>query len=218
MAGTDAADGTVATTAEASETARPVVPGNGGPRSAGTRQAIIDAARSAFAMHGYDRTTIRSVASAAGVDASMVMRYFGSKAGLFTAAATADLQIPDLTAIASADRGEALVRHLIGRWEDPSSGEGLMSLLRTAATSDEVASQLQAVLGQLITGPIAATGAADATERGAFIQTQMLGVALCRYVLRQEPLASLPIAQVIATVAPSVQRYLDAPDPAVSQA
>jgi AcrR family transcriptional regulator len=217
MAGTDQADGTVVTTAEASETARSVVPGNGGPRSAGTRQAIIDAARSAFAVHGYDRTTIRSVARAAGVDASMVMRYFGSKAGLFTAAATADLQIPDLAAVPSAERGEALVRHLIGRWEDPSSSEGLMSLLRTAATSDEVASQLQAVLGQLITGPIAATGAADADERGAFIQTQMLGVALCRYVLHQEPLASLPVAQVIATVAPSVQRYLDAPDPAISQ-
>ena len=58
-------------------------PGHGGPRSAGTRRAILDAARSAFAAHGYDQTTIRGVAAAAGVDASMVMRYFGSKAWLF---------------------------------------------------------------------------------------------------------------------------------------
>jgi len=86
-----------------------------------------------------------------------------------------------------------------------------MLLLRTAATSDEVAAQLQAVLGQLITGPIAAAGIGDADERGAFIQAQMLGLALCRYVLRQEPLASLPVAQVVAAVAPSVQRYLESP-------
>ena len=204
MAGTGEADH-AATTAEA-------VPGNGGPRSAGTRQAILEAARSAFAAHGYDRTTIRSVARTAGVDASMVMRYFGSKAGLFTAAATSDLQAPDLSAVPVSDRGEALVRHLIGRWEDPTSGERLMSLLRTATTSDEVAEQLQAVFGQSITGPVGMVGADHADERGAFIQAQMLGLALCRYVLRQEPLASLSVAQVVAAVAPSVQRYLETSD------
>jgi len=64
-------------------------PGTGGPRSAGTRRAILGAARTTFAARGYEQTTIRAVAARAGVDASMVMRYFGSKAGLFTAAATA---------------------------------------------------------------------------------------------------------------------------------
>jgi AcrR family transcriptional regulator len=187
------------------------VPGNGGPRSAGTRQAILEAARSAFAARGYDRTTIRGVAREAGVDASMVMRYFGSKAGLFTTAATADLPPPDLRAVPEADRGEALIRHLIARWEDPASRDRLMILLRTAVTSDEVAEQLQTVLGELITGSIAAAGIPDAVERGEFVRAQMLGLALCRYVLRQEPLASLPLEQVVATVAPSVQRYLHAP-------
>ena len=75
-------------------------------------------ARSAFAARGYELTTIRAVAAQAGIDASMVMRYFGSKAGLFTAAATMDLQIPDLTATPAARRGELLVRHLVERWED----------------------------------------------------------------------------------------------------
>lgn len=187
------------------------VPGNGGPRSACTRRAILEAARSAFASHGYDRTTIRAVAAAAGVDASMVMRYFGSKAGLFTAAATADLQPPDLSGVPESERGEELVRHLIRRWEDATSGDKLMLLLRTAATSQDVAEQLHAVIGQLITGPIVGAGTADADERSAFIQAQMLGVALCRYVLRQEPLASMPIAQVVAAVGPSVQRYLESP-------
>jgi AcrR family transcriptional regulator len=142
----------------------------------------------------------------------MVMRYFGSKAGLFTAAATADLKALDLTAVPASDRGEALVREFIGRWEDPARGNGLLLLLRTAATSEEVAAQLQAVLGQLISGPVAAAGAGRAAERGAFIQAQMLGLALCRYILRQEPLASLSTEQVVAAVAPSVQRYLELPE------
>lgn len=188
------------------------VPGHGGPRSAGTRRAILDAARSAFAAQGYDRSTIRSIAAAAGVDASMVMRYFESKAGLFAAVATADMPALDLAALPAARRGEALVRHLVERWEAPASGDELMLLLRTAVTSEEVAAQLQSVLTQLIVGPIAATGADNAQVRGALIQSQLLGTVLCRYILRQEPLASLSAEDVIASIAPSVQRYLDTPD------
>jgi len=201
MPETDEEGGAVAT-AEA-------VPGNGGPRSAGTRRAILEAARSAFAAHGYDQTTIRSVAATAGVDPSMVMRYFGSKAGLFTAASTTHLQPPDLSAVPAGQRGEALVRHIVERWDDAASRDELMLLMRTAVTSDAVAEQLQTVLRQMIIGPVAALGASDADERGGFIATQLLGLALCRYILRQEPLASLPVARVVATVAPSVQRYLD---------
>ena len=203
----------MARTGEAGSAARTppaAVPGSGGPRSAGTRRAILDAARSAFAAHGYDQTTIRAVAGAAGIDASMVMRYFGSKAGLFTAAATADLSAPDLRAVPAGERGETLVRYMVSRWEDTDRDDELILLLRTAVNSDEVAGQLQATLGQLVTEPVAALGADDAAERGAFIGTQLLGLALCRYILRIEPLASLPAADVVAAVAPSVQRYLDA--------
>jgi AcrR family transcriptional regulator len=189
------------------------VAGHGGPRSAGTRQAILEAARSAFAAQGYDRTTIRSVARTAGVDASMVMRCFGSKAGLFTAAATADLQVPGLAEVPAADRGEALVRHLVGRWEAPATGEGPMLLLRTATTSDEVAVQLQTVLGKLIAGSVASAGVDRVEERAGLIQAQMLGLALSRYILRQETLASPTVEQVVAAVAPSVQRYLETEDP-----
>jgi AcrR family transcriptional regulator len=184
------------------------VPGTGGPRSAGTRRAILAAARSEFTAHGYEQTTIRAVAATAGVDASMVMRYFGSKAGLFTAAATADLRVPDLRVVPPPERGEVLVRHLVARWEDVTRDDELILLLRTAVTNEAVAAQLQAALGQLITGPVAALGASDAAERGAFIGAQLLGLALCRYILRLQPLASLPAADVVAAVAPSVQRYL----------
>jgi AcrR family transcriptional regulator len=184
------------------------VPGTGGPRSEGTRRAILRAARSAFAARGYERTTIRGVAAGAGIDASMIMRYLGSNAGLFTAAATMDLEVPDLRQVPGDRRGELLVRYLVDRWEDPAADDGLIVLLRTAVTSEDVAAQLQATLRQLITEPVAALGGDDAAERSGYIAAQLLGLALCRYLLRQEPLASLPAAQVVAAIAPSVQRYL----------
>lgn len=186
--------------------------GTGGPRSEGTRRAILGAARATFAARGYEQTTIRAVAARAGVDASMVMRYFRSKAGLFTAAVTMDLQVPDLRSAPASRLGELLVRDFINRWEDPARDDELIVLLRTAVTSETVAEQLQDVLSQLITGPIAALGDEQAAERGALVAAQLLGLALCRYILRLEPLASLSADDVVAAVAPSVQRYLTPPE------
>jgi AcrR family transcriptional regulator len=185
--------------------------GTGGPRSEGTRRAILGAARAAFAARGYELTTIRAVAAQAGVDASMVMRYFHSKAGLFTAAVTMDLQIPDLRSVPAGDRGELLVRTFVSRWEDPVHDDEMIAMLRTGVTSETVAEQLQSVLGQLVTGPIAALGDERAAERGALIAAQLLGLGLCRYILRFEPLASLPPDDVVAAVAPSIQHYLTRP-------
>jgi hypothetical protein len=107
--------------------------------------------------------------------------------------------------------GELLVRHFISRWEDPVRDEEMIALLRTAVTSETVAGQLQAVVSQLVTEPIIALGDEQAGERAPLIVAQLLGLALCRYVLRLEPLASLPADDVVAAVAPSVQRYLTRP-------
>ena len=122
-----------------------------------------------------------------------------------------DLQVPDLRSVSASRRGELLVRHFISRWEDPLRDDELIALLRTGVTSETVAERLQAVLGQLITEPIAALANEGAAERGTLIAAQLLGLALCRYILRFEPLASLPADDVVAAVAPSVQRYLTRP-------
>jgi AcrR family transcriptional regulator len=184
------------------------VPGIGGPRSEGTRLAILRAARAMFAARGFEQTTIRAVAAEADVDGSMVMRYFQSKAGLFTAAVSTDLQVPDLSSVPASSRGELLVRYFVSRWEEPAGDDKLIALLRTAVTSEAVAEQVQATLSRRLTGPIAALGEDRAPERAALIAAQLLGVALCRYILRFEPLASLPADDVVAAVTPSVHHYL----------
>ena len=186
--------------------------GIGGPRSEGTRRAILDAARATFAGRGYEQTTIRAVAAQAGVDASMVMRYFGSKAGLFTAAVTMDLDIPDLRSVPPGGRGDLLVRLFVTRWEHPVHGDEMIAMLRAGVTSQIVAEQFQSVLSQLVTEPIAALGDERAAERGTLIAAQLLGLGLCRYILRFEPLASMSADDVVAAVGPSVQRYLTQPD------
>jgi len=193
-------------------------PGIGGPRSAATRRAILDAARLSFATKGYEQTTIRAVATAAEVDPAMVMRYFSSKAGLFAAAATANVTPPNLSAVPPAERGELMVKSFVARWEYPTRDDTLILLMRTAVTSEAVAAQVQATVRQLVTVPIAALpefNDEQADELGGFVSAQLLGLALCRYILRLEPLASLTADAVVAAVAPTVQPYLTMGVPAL---
>jgi AcrR family transcriptional regulator len=185
--------------------------GVGGPRSEGTRRAILDAARAIFASRGYEQTTIRAVAAEAGIDASMVMRYFGSKAGLFTAAATVSLDPPDLLSVPASRRAELLVRHFVERWEDGPSAETLVLLLRAAVTDEAVAAQLQANFNGMVAGPVAALGDKDAERRSALISAQLLGIAVARHILRREPLASMAIDEIVADITPTIQRYLTGP-------
>src|SRR3712207_2622894 len=108
-------------------------------RSADTRAAILAAARTRFAAEGYRSASIRAVARDVGVDAALVVRYFGSKPGLFAAATDIDLRLPDLTDVPAGEHGERLVEHFLSRW-DPGTlqGQVLLSLLRSAA-ADAVA-------------------------------------------------------------------------------
>jgi AcrR family transcriptional regulator len=191
-------------------TAPPGFLGVGGPRSEGTRRTILDAARSLFATRGYEQTTIRAVAAAADIDASLVMRYFGSKADLFAAAATIDLNAPELTSVAPRRRGEALVRHFMARWDRDPSEDMLVFLLRTAVTDESVAERMQATFNRMIVGPLAELGYTDPERRAALIGSQLMGLALCRHILRLEPLATLSNEEVVAGVAPTIQRYLTA--------
>ena len=186
------------------------VPGAGGIRSEPTRRTIIDAARVTFAARGYERTTIRAVAAQAKIDPSMVMRYFGSKAGLFAAASTIDLDVPDLRAAEPERRGELMVGHFVQRWEHGPGDDTLVFLMRTAVTNDAVAEQLQAKFNQLIAAPIEALGYADAPRRAALIGSQLLGLAVSRYLLRLQPVASLSPQEIVAGLGPAIQRVLDA--------
>jgi AcrR family transcriptional regulator len=59
-----------------------------------TEERIVVAARRLFAEHGYDRTTIRTIAAEAKTDPGLVMRYFESKEKLFARVAVVDQHEP----------------------------------------------------------------------------------------------------------------------------
>lgn len=180
-------------------------------RSRASREAVLAAARGAFAEHGYERSTVRGIAAVAGVDPSMVIRYFGSKESLFAAAVDVDLGLPDLSAVAPGQRGEVLSRHFLTLWESPPTAEILTSLLRASGTNADAAERFRRVFTDQVVElarSISPDGA-DATRRAGQLSTHMLGTALCRYILRLPTVAEPSAEEAIASLAQIVQRILD---------
>jgi hypothetical protein len=87
----------------------------------------------------------------------------------------------------------------------------LVFLLRTAVTNEAVAEQLQATFNRMIVSPLTALGYDEPERRAALIGSQLMGLGLCRYILRMEPLAWLSTDEIVAGVAPTLQRYLSQP-------
>ncbi|ELS53270.1 TetR/AcrR family transcriptional regulator [Streptomyces viridochromogenes] len=182
-------------------------------RSEATRTAILDAARERFAADGYERATIRAIAKDANIDPSMVMRYYGNKEGLFAAAVAIDLRLPDPASLPRDEVGPGLVRHFLGLWE---KNEVLTALLRVGATNEAGAERMQGIFADQLL-PICRRVCPDpeqAPARAALVSSQVLGLALTRYVLRFPPAVALAPEEVVAWLGPTVQRYLTAPHPA----
>jgi AcrR family transcriptional regulator len=188
---------------------RPLAPPTRPRRSDATRAAILRAARERFAADGYERATIRAIAADAGIDPAMVMRYYGSKEDLFALAAQFDLRLPDLSAVPRRRLGETLTRTFLDRW---GQSDALPILLRAAMTNAAAARQLQSIYRDQLTICVGAiVPEAEAEERAAMVASQVLGLAICRYVLKFPPLAELPDDQVVARFSPTLQRYLTGP-------
>ena len=173
-----------------------------------TRARIIEAARERFRREGYERTTIRKVARDAKIDPSMVMRYFESKRGLFDAAMTMELRIPDLRHHPKDKLGEALVSHFLNRWEEPDA-DSLQLLLRSSASNEEAAERLRTIFrDQIITMVAHLRGEAGSREAAALIGSQMMGLAYTRYILKLPPLVAMPRQTLVRIIGATIQRYL----------
>jgi AcrR family transcriptional regulator len=179
-------------------------------RSDRTRAAILTAARDRFASHGYERTTIRAVAGDAGIDPSMVMRYFGSKERLFDAALAIDLRLPDLAAVPRRDLAPALVRHFLSLWEGAPADDVLLVLLRSAVTNERAAQRVREIFAAQVAPALAPViGAEPAAARAALVTTQLLGLALTRYLLRLPAVTALDGEEITAVLAPALRAVLE---------
>lgn len=186
-------------------------PQDAGP---GARERILQAARDEFSERGYDKTSMRGIAKAAGVDAALVHHYFGTKDDVFAAAIEMSFE-PALVVPAVLGQGgtegigERLARYFIGVWENPATRAPLLAVVRSALTNETAAKVLRMfVLRRLLERVAAELDVPDPTFRAELAASHMVGIAILRYVIKAEPLASADPEQIIEMVAPTLQRYL----------
>lgn len=175
-----------------------------------TRAAILSAARSQFAAKGFSGTTMRSIAREAGVDASLISHYFGDKSQLLVA--TMDLPLNPLEKLAGVVAGgvdgmaERLLRTFLSAWDPHRDVFSMM--VRTQLTNDEA--QMPMLIRDVVAHTLAdALEGDDRDLRATLIGSQLLGMAVARYVLKLDPLADTSIDEVVDRYAPSLQRLMD---------
>ena len=185
-----------------------------GRRRAGedTRSALLDAARVEFTERGFDGATVRAIAQRAGVDAAMVNHWFGGKDGLFVAAMEIPVNpaeiIPRILEGAPEQVAERILRTFLSVW-DANGGGALAALMRSVASHEQAARMMREFVSRVVIGRIVSAVAPDRPElRAALCGTQIAGLAMIRYVIHLEPLASAEHDTVVAVIAPNLQRYL----------
>lgn len=190
------------------------------PGGGDTRAAIVAAARKEFAARGYDATSLRGIARAAQVDPALLHHYFDGKTALFAEVmdVPADPRVL-IEAVIQGPRervGEAMVRTFLTLWDSPEGRARFQGVVRSAVTNEDAARMMREYLVREVFGHIAqaltpanAAGPLDAPElRAALAAGQMVGVGMMRYVLGFPSVVHASQDELVALLAPTLQRYL----------
>ena len=185
------------------------------PGPARTRERILGAARTQFGREGYDKATLREIAAGAGVDPALIPHYFGSKEGVFLAAVEfpvdPSLFIPRLLEPGVERLGERLVTFFLETWDSPA-GSSLLALIRSVVSSDLAAELLREFVTREVLGRLAVAIQMDQPQlRASLVATQLVGLAMLRYVIKVEALKSASREELAGWIGPSIQRYLTEP-------
>jgi AcrR family transcriptional regulator len=191
--------------------------GRGAGRRAGspdTRAEILEAARHQFATYGYDRATMRGIAGDAGVDPSLIHHYFGTKDQLFAVSIDLPQQVVAAVQLLSdqPDRlGRRLAETFFRVWEQEEARSSLLSILRSAmGGEDRAVDAFRQFLTTALLDHIAPRIEGEGARlRALLMASQLVGVAMTRYVMKVEPIASAPVAEIVDLVAPRIQSYVD---------
>jgi AcrR family transcriptional regulator len=171
---------------------------------------IIGVARAEFDEHGYNATTIRSVARRAQVDPALIYHYFKDKATLY--AATLSLpadpqQIMRDVHVTPASPGTRLVTGFLGQWETAEEpGKAFVNMVQAISSSPEAARSLREFLFERVWGPLGENE--QARWRTAVVSAQLIGLAWNRYVVRLEPMASAPLQDIAEHVGPVLESMM----------
>lgn len=184
----------------------------GGPD---TRGEIVRAARESFAGKGFAATSMRAVAREAGVDPALVHHYFAGKDELFIEAIGLPMDPRQVAARVQEgprdELGRRIVTTFLSVWESPEGQQRMKALLRSMAGHDEVARMMREGITRLIVKPVSKTlDVPDAEFRVTLVASQLMGLAMARYVVEVEPMASASVPDLIDRLAPTLQHYLTA--------
>ena len=163
----------------------------------GTREAILDAARHLFAERGYDGASLRAIGAEAGVDAALVVHFFGTKANLLTASVRwpfdPEVELERVLSAGGSRMGDALARLFVDTWDRLGERNPIITLLRSATTEPAAAALMREFMSRRLMQPLLERVGSDQPElRGDLVIAQLLGLGVARYVLRLEPLAGAP--------------------------
>jgi AcrR family transcriptional regulator len=183
------------------------------PGTTSTREAILRSARRLFADRGYEAASLRAIAADAGVDAALVVHFFGTKAGLLSAAIEwpidPEVELPRLLADGRRHAGRHLIELFVRIWDEEGTRNPILTLLRAAMTEPRAAELLRVHLLEHLYFPLIERLGSDRPElRAELAASQLLGLGMGRYVLRFEPLASAESDDLVDLLAPALQRYL----------
>lgn len=182
------------------------------PGQTETREQILTAARAQFADLGYDGATIRGIAAQAEVNPALVHHFFGTKEQVFVAAMRLPLDpafiVPALSHGPKAQFGERIVRLFLTVWGNEDTRSPFLVMMRSVTTNEQAARMLRQFIERHVLAKIAAELDVP-RERLAAAASHMVGLALFRYVIGLEPLASMSDDDLVAMVAPVIQQYID---------
>ncbi|MGH8950135.1 MAG: TetR family transcriptional regulator [Acidimicrobiia bacterium] len=183
------------------------------PGSEDTRGRILAAARTEFGAKGFHQATIRGIAAEAGVDPALVHHYFGNKEDLFGLSIDLPLRPSDVIDAMLGDGIESAGRNITTLfftiWENPQTRDPLLALLRGAITTEQGAEVLREFFGTAVLSKVAPLiGGTDAELRVSLAISQLIGVAVLRYVAGFPTLRSVQVEKLVETLAPRIQAYL----------
>jgi AcrR family transcriptional regulator len=183
------------------------------PGTSDTRDQILAVARRRFATRGYDATSLRGIATDAKVDPALLIHYFGTKEGLFTAATGLPTGLSEVFAGQQGqtlrDFSESLARSYLRFVDSDQSPNAILALVRSAVSNEKAAAMLREFLAAELLPVIASrTGHENAPLRAGLVAAQLMGVAMLRHVVRLDPVARATPDEIVALVAPVIEHYL----------
>jgi AcrR family transcriptional regulator len=185
------------------------------PGETQTRDAIAAAARTEFGEVGYDRATMRSIASAAGVDAALIVHFFGSKEALFREVTALPVELAtvmrSLVDGPRDDVGRRFAQAVVGMLESPATRPIVLARLRSAASHAEAAALVRELVSHDIGVLTNALTDDEPETRAVLVGMQVVGLAFARYVVGVEPIASMAPPKLVDVLTPTFQRLLVGP-------